>query len=398
MRHPMSYCDWSPAEYAAAAGCVLRGRIADGPHRARLTDYLGALYAPSTVYPLNYGHSALRIALDLFRARAPQRADVLVPAYICPSVVGTVRAAGLHAVAVDVGADLNLTPEAVAAALGPNTLAVVAPHMYGRASRIGTIETLCRQAGVFLVDDAAQVVGERSEGRLLGTFGDVGLISFAQSKAIVTGVRGSGGVLLVNRPEWEADARRACDALPLPRERLRSFALFVWNYPWKNYTGKSGYYLTRVGQKLGIAPPPADQAARISNLEAAIALVQLKRMSSLRANRIRVADLYHDALDGVEFPQYAPGWPLSRIMLALPAGADLATFRAAAARAGLATRAGYTLPVDPQRPHGQAADLGKRLFGVPFGCGMKQREILDICTIVKMAMAQAAPTIGPIKT
>lgn len=377
---------------------MLRGQISDGPHIARLAATMAARYAPSSAYPVNYAHTALAMALALFRARAPGRTEVLVPAYICPSVVHTVAAAGLRAVAVDVGADLNITPAAVQAALGPATLAVVAPHMFGCPAQIGEIEQLCRQAGVFLVDDAAQVVGETSEGRLLGTFGDVGLISFAQSKAVVTGIRGSGGILLVNRPELDADARRAHAALAAPRGRLRAFAYFVWNYLWANYTGQSGYYLSRIGDLLGVSAPPPDTPAGISNLEAALALVQLRRLDQLRAARIRVAGVYHDALAGFDFPQYGQGRYLSRIMLSLPAGVALAPFRAALERAGVATRLGYTLPVDPAQPHGQAADLAQRLFGVPFGAAMQERQITQICSILNSALAQAAPQLGNVKT
>jgi dTDP-4-amino-4,6-dideoxygalactose transaminase len=398
IRHALSYADWSGAEYAAAAGCLLRGRVADGPQPALLAAELAARYAPSAAFPVNFGHTALAIALDLFRARAPERTEVLVPAYICPSVVQTVTAAGLRPVAVDVGADLNLLPESVAAALGPATLAVVAPHMFGCPAQIGAIEALCRQAGVFLVDDAAQVVGETCDGRLLGTFGDVGLISFAQSKAVVTGVRGSGGVLLVNRPEWVAAASAACAALPAPRGRLRAFAYFVWNYLWARHTGKSGYYLTRLGDRLGVPAPAPEARARISNLEAALARVQLRRLPALRAARIRVADQYRAALGGAGFTQYAPGRALSRIMLTLPPGVALAPFRAALLRAGVATRLGYTIPVDPDQPHAQAAALAQRLFGLPFAARLQEREINDICSIVSKTMAQAAPQFGKANT
>ncbi|MES2018659.1 MAG: DegT/DnrJ/EryC1/StrS family aminotransferase [Pseudomonadota bacterium] len=381
IRYRLSYADWSGAEFGAAASCVLGGRIAAGPKPAQLAAQLAARYAPSTAYPVNYGHTALGIALALFQARAPRRSEVLVPAYICPSVLDTIEAAGLRAVTVDIDADLNLSPQSVAARLGPDTLAVVAPHMFGCPAQIGAIEKLCRDAGVFLVDDAAQVVGESVDGRLLGTFGDVGLVSFAQSKTVVTGVRGSGGVLLVNRPELDADARQACEALPLPRGRLRAFVYFVWNYVWASRTGKSGYYLVRLRDLLGIAAPSAATPARISNLDAALALVQLQRLDHLRAAKIKVAAMYHAALDGsIAFPQYAEGRYLSRIMLALPPGVDMAAFRAAAARAGVETRLGYTLAVDPE--------LAARLFGVPFKAGMLEADIKNICSILNTTLGK----------
>lgn len=401
-RHRLTFADWSAAEYGAAARAILAGRVAHGPNPDLLGRRLASLYAPSTVYPVNYGHTALRLALDLFRVRLPGRSEVLVPAYICPSVVQTVAAAGLRAVAVDVGADLNLTPAAVATAINGTTLAVVAPHMFGCPARIAEIETLCREAGVFLVDDAAQVVGERAEGRLLGTFGDVGLLSFAQSKAVVTGVRGSGGALLVNRPELDADAQQAWRKLPAPSGRLPAFIYFLWYYAWEGYTGRSGYYFSRLCARLGLFAPAPDQSARMANLDAGIALAQLDRLALLREQKIAAATMYHaalSALPGLGFPQFAPGRVLSRIMLTLPAGADLAAFRAAAAARGVATRLGYTQPVDPGAPHAQAAALAARLFGVPFRAGMEQRDIDDICSILNeaLASAHAAPIIGTVK-
>ncbi len=401
-RHRLTYADWSGAEYGAAARAILSGRVADGPHPAQLAARLAALYAPSSVYPVNYGHTALRMALALFRARQPLRGEVLVPAYICPSVVQTIEAAGLRAVAVDIGPDLNLSAAAVSAAIGPATLAVVAPHMFGCPAPIEAIETLCRDAGVFLVDDAAQVVGERAGGRLLGTFGDVGLVSFAQSKAVVTGVRGSGGVLLVNRPEFDADARRAWQALPAARGRLPAFIHFVWQYQWAGYTGRSGYYFSRLCDKLGLLAPQPDAGARIASLDAGVALVQLDRLARLRDQKIVAAKLYHAGLStfpAIGFPQYAPGRYLSRVMLSLPAGADLDAFRKAAAVRGVATRRGYTRPVDPRAPHAGAAAQAARLFGVPFRAGMKASDIENICSILNEALAPAlaAPTFGTVK-
>lgn len=396
-RHTLSYADWSGAEYAAAARCLLRGQVASGPKPAQLARRLAEHYRPSTVYPVNSGHSALRIALDLLRRRAPDRNEVLLPSYICPSVVQTIAAAGLTAVPVDIGADLNLLPAAVTRGFGPRTLAVIAPHMFGSPAPIAQIETLCDQAGVFLIDDAAQVVGETCQGRLLGTFGAMGIISFAQSKAVVTGVRGSGGVLLVNRAEFDAEAGQAWHRLAPPSGRLAAFVHFLWDYLWKAHTGNSGYYFARLRAVCGARPPADAGVAHISNLDAAIALVQLARLPQLRAERIRVAEAYHAQLGkaaGISFPQYAPGRLLARVMLALPDGVDLAAFRAAASRR-LETRLGYVAPVDPAQPDALAAAWAGRLFGVPFRAGMREQEISQICRILSAALAtaQAAPNL-----
>jgi dTDP-4-amino-4,6-dideoxygalactose transaminase len=398
-RQRIRYADWSAAEYGAMLGCLLTGRIARGPAPGRLAASLAAQYAPATVYPVNFAHTGLAIALALFRARRPGCDEVVVPDYICPSVVETVEEAGLRAVPAAIGPDLNLTVEGVRAVLGERTLAVVAPHMFGSPAPIAAIETLCRAAGVFLVDDAAQVVGEAAGGRLLGTFGDVGLISFAQSKAVVTGVGGSGGVLLVNNADLDDEVRAAWNALPAPRGRVRALLDFLWNYQWRHWTGASGYYAERLAERLGLSRP-APQPARIAHLDAAIALVQLARLPRLRSGRIACAQAYRNALPeshGIGFPQYAPGRYLSRVMLSLPPGADLDALRAHLERAGVATRLGYQTRVRPDRPDEPATAAARRLLGLPFSAGLDERTIQEICNLLINAL-KSVPTISPLPT
>lgn len=391
-RFHLSYADWSAAEYAAAARCLLAGKVAQGPHPALLAAELAQRYAPSGVHLMNFGHAAIRIALDLFRQQRPGRDEVLVPAYICPSVVETVRAAGLVVVPVAIGADLNLTAAALAGAIGAQTLAVIAPHMFGCPADIGAIETLCRERGVFLVDDAAQVVGVTHQGRLLGTFGDIGIISFAQSKAVVTGVRGSGGVMLVNNRALDAAAARAVERLAPPQGRLAAFIYFVWNYLWKHRTGDSGYYFSRIGALLKWPRAVPREAARIGNLDAAIARVQLNRVARLETAKIGVAEMYHAELGtiaGVGFPQYARGRYLSRIMISLPPALDLPAFRAALARAGVDTRLGYIDPVGPPAAGADSATAARRLLGLPFSASLTAADINRICSVVRATLTGA---------
>jgi dTDP-4-amino-4,6-dideoxygalactose transaminase len=267
--------------------------------------------------------------------------------------------------------------------------------MFGCPARIAEIEAHCRQAGVFLIDDAAQVVGERSDGRLLGSFGDVGIVSFAQSKAIVTGVRGSGGVLLVNNPALDAGLRQAWEALSEPRGRAAAFTGFAWSYMWSRYTGNSGYYFARLRARLGCAQAQAPGPARISNLEAAIALAQLRRLTAIRVAKTAALEAYHaklSALPGVTVPQYAPGRYLSRIMLSLPASVDSAALRAALARHGVETRLGYLEPVLASQPDNDELAAIRHMIGLPFG-NLKCGDIDKICSIVKSCLASARPAL-----
>ncbi|QHE76708.1 DegT/DnrJ/EryC1/StrS family aminotransferase [Hydrogenophaga sp. PBL-H3] len=388
-RQPLAFADWSGAEYAAMASCLLRGRVHQGPNTTLLAQRLAQLYAPSGVHLTNYGHHAIEIALGLFKRQRPERTEVIVPAYICPSVVSAVSACGLRVRSVDVQDDLNMGPADVQAALGPDTLAVIAPHMYGCPARIGEIEALCDAAQVFLIDDAAQVVGVRQDGRLLGTFGDMGVISFAQSKTIVTGIRGSGGVLLVNRPAWTAEASRVCTELPPASGRLGALADFLWNHVGHVHTGHSGYYLGRVMSALGAVPSTPSAATQISHLEAGIALAQLDRLDALLGEKVRIAQAYHQALQRhprLRFPQFAPGRFLARVMLLLPEGADMATFRREVLARGVETRLGYAAQVGAGEHAPQAESFARRLVGVPCRAGMGQADVDAICAVLDTAL------------
>ncbi|MDP3168453.1 MAG: DegT/DnrJ/EryC1/StrS family aminotransferase [Hydrogenophaga sp.] len=392
-RQPIAFADWSGREYAAMARCLLAGRVHRGPNPALLTEQLGQMYAPSAVHLINYGHHAIEIALDIFKRQRPERAEVIVPAYVCPSVVQAVEACGLRVRSVDVQDDLNMGPADVQAALGANTLAVIAPHMYGCPARMGEMEALCDLANVFLIDDAAQVVGVRQDGRLLGTFGDAGVISFAQSKTIVTGIRGSGGVLLVNRPAWAEQASQACAALPPARGRLGPLADFLWNHVGHVYTGHSGYYLSRVLAALGWSQAAPTQATQISHLEAGIALAQLGRIDALVQEKVRIAQAYHQALQAyprLQFPQFAPGRFLTRVMLLLPEGADLDRVRREALTRGLETRTGYPAHVSPGAQAPRAEAMSQRLLGVPCRAGMGRSDVDAICSVVNASVEISA--------
>lgn len=383
-RQHITYADWSSAEYIAALRCLLSGHVIDGKHGGQLAERFAERYFPSTAYPVNYAHTGLQLALAVFRRRMPAKMDVLLPAYICPSVVQTIAAAGLNPVPVDIGGDLNLTPATVAQALTEQTLAVIAPHMFGCPARIGEIESLCSSAGVFLIDDAAQVVGIQQDGRILGMFGDVGLISFAQSKTVVTGIRGSGGMLLVNNPGLDTEIKTACENLPAPSGRIWMLLDFLWNYIWAAHTGQSGDRLERIRDLLGLRLPVSTPGAgaRISNLEASIALIQLTRLEQIQAAKNRATEIYHRELQdwpGIAFPQYAPGRYLSRIMLLLPAGVDMPACRKFLDEKRIGTRLGYTVPFPSQTATGNAEAISARLLGVPCGAAAGEAQVRRIC-------------------
>lgn len=389
LKHHLSYADWSVTEYAAIANCVLRGKISRGQGITQLQAALDTLYSPSNIYLTNYGHHAISIALEMFLSRRPTCTEVLVPAYICPSVVKSVQKLGLQPVSVDVNDELNLDINQLEEAISASTLAVIAPHMYACPAQIEKIEQLCNAADVFLIDDAAQVAGVSYQGRMLGCFGDAGILSFAQSKTIVTGIRGSGGALIVSQSR-HAELPRIVTRLPPASNRIPAMLDFFWNYLWHPWTGSSGYYLSRLLQMLGLDDRTEASCSQISNMEAIIALLQLEKLPDILQDKIRIAECYYQSLQKfplITFPQYGPGRYLARVMLALPPHLNLQLFRNRLRIAGVETREGYTPYISAARRAENARQWSQRLFDVPAKPGMTDQEIDNICTVIGQCTA-----------
>lgn len=198
--------EWGGAEILA----LLRGYTGNGAIDQLQRELEQQYRVP--LYLLNSARAGLTIALNQCRKRHPERKTVLIPAYICNSIPQTITQMGLNVVSAPVNAQLNLCPQTLSPMLDKNCLAVVMPHMYGIPADVRTIRRLTRDAGIFLIDDAAQVAGIRVDSQLLGTFGDYGMLSFAQAKSIVCGVRGAGGVLF-NTPRLREGAARFVAAM-----------------------------------------------------------------------------------------------------------------------------------------------------------------------------------------
>lgn len=92
-----------------------------------------------------------------------------------------------------------VTAETIARCLTPRTKAIVVVHLYGYVADMPAIAALARERGVLLIEDAAQSIGARLDGRHSGTFGDLGVFSLHSHKNITT--LGEGGVLCVRDPE-----------------------------------------------------------------------------------------------------------------------------------------------------------------------------------------------------
>lgn len=136
------------------------------------------------------------------------------------------------------------------------TKAILVVHLYGMASKMDKIVSLCEKYNLRLVEDCAQSHGATFNGKMTGTFGDVGCFSFYPSKNL--GAFGDGGAVVVN-----------------DEELAENFKMF------RNYGSEKRYYNKVVGAN-----------SRLDEIQAGLLRVRLAHMKELTDEKIAIAERY----------------------------------------------------------------------------------------------------------
>jgi len=336
---------WGMREFWATCAAVLRGRIVEGEAPAlaaqEVKNYLGIAYA----LPVNRGRTALELGLRVLGVGPGD--DVVLPSYLCRTALEAVEAVGANAVFADVGEDLNVTPETVGQALTRGTKCVIVPHLFGKAAPIDEIEAILREVGIPLIDDAAQSLGARRGGRLVGTFGACGVISCGPGKSLAGA---AGGLLVTNdRPLYER--ANALDLGPEPPRQVarRTITFWIWRR-FRRWTLPLRLVLDRL---VGPEQEVPHRRGSLSNLDAKILLCQLKSLDwNARTRRSNIKRLL-PAIQGVAAEpvmNWSPDDVAVKLVIVLASnGPDAGAAINQLARAGVECQGGY-LPLHLQRP------------------------------------------------
>jgi dTDP-4-amino-4,6-dideoxygalactose transaminase len=231
--------------------------------------------------PVNRGRTAIEIGLRAMGIGPGD--DVLLPSFLCRSVLDSVLNTGARPIFADIGGDLNVTPASVQSSLTPQTKCVIVAHLFGAPAAIDEIEALLESRGVALMDDAAQALGARRGDRLVGSFGACGIVSCGPGKPLA----GAAGGLLVTNDERLYE-RASAMRLQLERSSAvgrRALQFWMWRR-LRRYTLPFAVLLDRLK---GAAKEPVHVNARLSNLDGAIALDQFERLHNHAADRRRNA-------------------------------------------------------------------------------------------------------------
>lgn len=217
--------------------------------------YTGAKYCVG----LASGLDALWMAFRILGIGAGDEVIVQGNTYIA-SVMG-ITMNGATPVFVEPDEYFNIDTKKIEEKITERTKAVLVVHLYGQASKMDDVVSLCAKYGLRLVEDCAQSHGAAYNGQVTGTFGDIGCFSFYPSKNL--GAFGDGGAIVTNHKQIADDMR-----------------------VYRNYGSEKRYYNKVVGTN-----------SRLDEIQAGLLRVRLSHMKELEEEKALIAKRYLAKID-----------------------------------------------------------------------------------------------------
>ena len=276
---------WLGAEEIAAVSEVISsGWIAQGPRTARFEAAFAKKMEAGHAVAASSCTTALHLALVV--AGVGPGDDVVVPSFSFIATANAPTYVGARPVFADVDPETgNLTAGTVEAALTPNTRAVIAVDQGGVPVDLAQLRALCDPLGITVLEDAACAAGSRYAGRPAGAGAEIAAWSFHPRKILTTG---EGGMVTTQRADWADRARRLREHAMSLSAAERSASVLA---PAEAYTEVGFNY-------------------RMTDLQAAVGLVQLERLDAVVRRRRELAAAYSKAFAELEFlrPVADPPW------------------------------------------------------------------------------------------
>lgn len=243
--------------------------ISGGPKVKKFQEKIAKLCGVKHAVAVCNGTQALYIGLKILGVG--QGDEVIVPDFTFIASANAVVWTGAKPVFVDVDAKtFNIDPRQIEKAITKKTRAIMPVHIYGQAADMAAIMRIAKKHHLKVIEDAAQGIKVSFQGKPVGGFGEVGCLSFYADKIMTTG---EGGMVLTNNDE------------------LAKKAIILLN---QGRTGRGWYIHDYLGYNF-----------RLTDLQAAVGLGQLKKLPILVKRKKRIEKLYHKYLNnvpGVELP------------------------------------------------------------------------------------------------
>jgi dTDP-4-amino-4,6-dideoxygalactose transaminase len=373
----LSQPTFGPEEIEALRAVLDSGWVAgQGPRGRELEERFADLCEVSSAVALGNCTEALHLAMVGFETGAGD--EVLVADYTYPATAHAVLYTGANPVFVDVRPDLwTMDLDAAGAAVTERTVGIVAVDAFGQCADYDGLRELAEHHGLFLIEDAACSAGATYRGRQAGSLADVACFSLHARKGITSG---EGGVLTTDDVEFaESARRRSCFGVASALSRDGADGLSIPTFADLGYNYK------------------------LSDVQAALALVQLDRLPALLAERQRVAARYRELLGGldlVELPTEAEdrvhSWQSYVVTLAggLDRGEVAVRLRASGVQCNIGTFACHRQPVYGDRdPCPVSSDLFDRHLAIPMHANLTDVDLERVAASLTTVIHEVAGSL-----
>lgn len=279
---PFSRPAMGPEELAAVSEVLQSGWITTGPKNQALEQAFCTLTGNQHAIAVSSATAGMHVALMALGIQAGD--EVITPSLTWVSTLNMIVLLGAEPVMIDVDRDtLMVTPHAVEAAITPRTKAIIPVHYAGAPVDIGAIRAVADRHGIPVIEDAAHAAGTYYKGNHVGHRGTA-IFSFHAIKNMTC----AEGGLIVTDDEQLANRMRS----------LKFHGLGVDAFDRQTHGRAPQAEVISPGYKYNLA-----------DINAAIALVQLKKLEQHNARRKEIAERYLTELENTPFlPLTQPAW------------------------------------------------------------------------------------------
>ena len=246
----------SDEDIEAVVSVLKQKHLEDGEIVEELENAMRKIFSRKYAIATNNGFSAIHLALIGLNVSCED--EVILPSYSCPALLNPILLQKAIPVVVDIEANsFNISIEGVKDKINKRTKAIIVPHLFGFPARIDEINGL----GIPVIEDCAQSIGGKYKNKKLGTFSDISIFSFYATKMICAG---DGGMILTDDKNLF--------------EKIRNYRYYGHkrNHRYVAYN----YHMT--------------------NLPAALAISQLKRIDKFIEARKQIAQTYDSCFANID--------------------------------------------------------------------------------------------------
>jgi perosamine synthetase len=331
--------------------------LSGGAYVDRLEKEFAEIHGMDPALAISVTNGTTALFLPLLAIGAGPGDEVIIPGWCFAAAANMVLACGATPVFADVFDDTwLLDPAAVDACVTPRTKAIIAVHTYGGVCDMAALNSIARWREIVLIEDCAESLFSRFQGRHAGTCGDVGAFSFQATKTITCG---EGGMVLAREPELASRMRL-----------IRNHGMTANRKYWHHLAGHN---------------------FRLTNLQAAVACAQLRHRDEIIERRRNIYEAYCRRLPGtpsLSLQRIPPDvdplmWAFAFRLDSAVAGITRDQLMAGLANRGIETRPGFHAfseqPVYQAAPLARSPAIALEVITLPSYAGLAAAQIDFIC-------------------